>query len=132
MTHEQQMVRAFHKHFLGDNRNTPGIPEEDLVRTRCTLLAEETNEFFSAARQLDIVAMTDALADILYVVLGTANVIGIDLEPVFREVHRSNMSKDPPGPDSRKPLKGPGFFPPDIRGLLTRQGWRPHEPCGPR
>ena len=125
MTHEQQMVRAFHERFLGDNRDTPGLPEDDLVRTRCELLAEETDEFISAAKRLDIVAMTDAIADILYVVLGTANVMGIDLEPVFREVHRSNMSKAPPGPDSRKPLKGPGFSPPDIRGLLTRQGWKP-------
>jgi len=33
------------------------------------------------------------LADLLYVVYGTAVSCGIDMEPVFREVHRSNMSK---------------------------------------
>src|SRR4029453_6442141 len=33
------------------------------------------------------------VADLLYVVYGTAVSYGIDMAPVFREVHRSNMSK---------------------------------------
>ena len=33
------------------------------------------------------------MADLLYVVYGTAVSYGIDMDPVFREVHRSNMSK---------------------------------------
>src|SRR2546429_6004229 len=32
-------------------------------------------------------------SDLLYVVYGTAVSYGIDMNPVFREVHRSNMSK---------------------------------------
>jgi len=41
----------------------------------------------------DTVAVAKELADLLYVVYGTAVSCGIDMEPVFREVHRSNMSK---------------------------------------
>ncbi len=33
------------------------------------------------------------MADLLYVVYGAAVSYGIDMDPVFREVHRSNMSK---------------------------------------
>ncbi len=128
MTPEQQMTRDFHTRFLADNRTIPRLPKDDLVRTRCRLLTEETGEFVDAAAERDIVGMTDALADILYVVLGTANVMGIDLEPVFAEVHRSNMSKDTPGPGCGKPSKGVGFSPPDIRGELLRQGWEPGGP----
>jgi len=44
-------------------------------------------------RERDTVAVAKELADLLYVVYGTAVSCGIDMEPVFREVHRSNMSK---------------------------------------
>ena len=37
--------------------------------------------------------VADALGDLLYVVLGSAVCCGIDIEPIFREIHRSNMSK---------------------------------------
>jgi len=41
----------------------------------------------------DLASMAKELADLLYVVYGTAVSLGIDMEPVFKEVHRSNMSK---------------------------------------
>ncbi len=41
----------------------------------------------------DLPAIAKELADVLYVVYGTAVSLGIDMEPVFKEVHRSNMSK---------------------------------------
>ncbi len=48
------------------------------------------------------------LADLIYTVIGTAITFGIEIEPVFAEVHRCNM------------LKGPGFdktnyVPPEIK-----------------
>lgn len=41
----------------------------------------------------DLVAVADALTDILYFVYGTALEYGIDIDACFQEVHRSNMSK---------------------------------------
>jgi hypothetical protein len=58
--------------------------------------------------------------------LVAANVLGIDLEPVLKEVHRSNMTKRPPGETAAKAIKGPDWSPPDIQGELMRQGWRPN------
>lgn len=57
---------------------------------------------------------------------GSAISYGIDLEPVVAEIHASNMSKL--GEDGRpiyredgKVLKGPNYFPPNIRRVLEEQ-----------
>lgn len=41
----------------------------------------------------DLSAVAKEMADLLYVVYGTAVSYGIDMEAVFHEVHRSNLSK---------------------------------------
>lgn len=124
MTPEQRMVRHFHEVFLGDCQTSPTVPDQANLETRSRLLAEETDEFIKAAQRRDLVAMVDALADVMYVILGTANVLGIDLEPVFAEVHRSNMTKSQPEGTDRKPTKGLHWSPPDILDQLRRQGWK--------
>lgn len=59
------------------------------------------------------------LADLAYVVQGTAEQLSIDLDRATAEVHRANMSKL--GPDGKplrrddgKVLKGPNYQPPDM------------------
>jgi len=125
MIEEQRLVRDFHERFLRDNRDTPGLPDDAMLELRCRLLEEEAREFTDAAGARDLVEMADALADVLYVILGTANVLGIDLEPVFKEVHRSNMTKQSPGKAPAKAVKGADWSPPDIRRELLKQGWKP-------
>lgn len=66
-----------------------------------------------------LVETIDGLADTIVVCLGTAEDIGIDLEPFFDEVHRSNMAKvGGPIDATGKQLKPPGWVGPDIAGLL--------------
>lgn len=65
--------------------------EETLVRMR--LIYEELSELDQALMKGDIIEVAKELADLLYVTYGTASVCGIDIEPIFKEVHRSNMSK---------------------------------------
>jgi len=125
MTEEQRLVRIFHERYLNDNQDVPVLLDGAMLELRSRLLNEEAREFEEAARGRDLVGMADALADMLYVILGTANVFGIDLEPIVREVHRSNMTKSPPSGGRVKPVKGPDWSPPDIRGELLKQGWRP-------
>lgn len=64
------------------------------VRTfRCAFMAEELAETIEAMAAGDEYALADGLADLLYVVLGTAIQFDIPLAHVFDEVHRSNMTK---------------------------------------
>jgi len=72
---------------------------------------------------VNVVNLAKELADLLYVVYGTAAAYGIPIDDVYREVHRSNMSKL--GPDGKpiyredgKVLKGPNYTPADIQKVL--------------
>ena len=120
---EQCMVKEFHQKYGAPVRETPGqISVKDRLR-RARLICSEAAEFLEAADQDDMVEMVDALADILVVTYGAAVEMGVDLEPVFAEVHRSNMSKNGGKDAGGKILKGPAFTPPDIPGELRKQGF---------
>jgi predicted HAD superfamily Cof-like phosphohydrolase len=56
-------------------------------------MQEEFDELKEALAAEDLFSIAKEMADLLYVVYGTAVSYGIDMDPVFREVHRSNMSK---------------------------------------
>ncbi len=119
------MVKEFHEKYEAPvGRRPEQIGIKDRMR-RARLIFSEAAEFIDAADQDDFVEMVDALADLLVVVYGAAVEMGVDLEPVFAEVQRSNMSKDGGKDAGGKILKGPGFSPPDITGQLIRQGWTP-------
>jgi predicted HAD superfamily Cof-like phosphohydrolase len=121
-------VAEFHKAFNLPMRHLPGTEIDGaLARLRVDLLEEEVNEFVTASEKSDLVGIADALADIVYVVYGTALTYGIDLDSVLREVHRSNMSKlgsdgEPLIRDDGKVLKSERYFPPDIASVLSLQG----------
>ena len=122
---EQCMVKEFHQKYGAPIQSTPGqIGVKDRLR-RARLISSEAAEFLEAADTGDFVEMVDALADILVVTYGTAIEMGVDLEPIFAEVHRSNMSKNGGNDPGGKILKGPGFTPPDIMRGLTEQDYRP-------
>ena len=72
---------------------------------------------------VDLPEFIDALADLSYVIEGSAAAMGVNMAPVFSEVQRANMSKEPNGPDA-KPIKPADWIPPDIAGVLIQQGWR--------
>jgi predicted HAD superfamily Cof-like phosphohydrolase len=75
---------------------------------------------------VDFPAAVDALADIDYVVTGSAIEFGVDMRPIAAEVHRANMEKQGgPRREDGKVLKPPGWKPPNIDGELKRQGWEP-------
>lgn len=93
------------------------------------LLREEFQEYLEAEGLNDEIAIADALADMIYIILGTAIAYGIPLGEVFREVHRSNLAKFEGQRRYRedgKLLKPEGWTPPDVAGLLARAKERKH------
>jgi predicted HAD superfamily Cof-like phosphohydrolase len=87
------MVQEFHEQFEIHVSPTPSIPDEPTTILRKRLIQEEFEELQEAMDEKNLASIAKELADLLYVVYGTAVSLGIDMEPVFREVHRSNMSK---------------------------------------
>lgn len=63
---------------------------------------------------VDRLELIDGLCDLIYVALGCAVEMGVDLQPHFDEAHRANTAKA--GGEIRadgKRLKPPGWTPPD-------------------
>lgn len=96
------------------------IPAVDDPKLRATLIMEESTELCEALLEDDAVEIIDGMCDLIYVVLGTAVAYGIDLEPYFDEVHRTNMLKaSGPLREDGKRLKPPGWQPPRIDEMLA-------------
>lgn len=131
------MVKEFHQTFNKiPDPQYPTIPSPENIILRMRLMCEELQETlkelgyevvfelnaipgFLPSTDMDLSKVAKELADLLYVVYGTAAAIGIDVDTVFAEVHRSNMSKvgengKPIYRDDGKVLKGPNYTPPNI------------------
>ena len=93
MNASQQMVLEFHQQFDIHVASVPTLPNEATECLRIRLIQEEFDELQEALHQKELPSIAKELADLLYVVYGTAVSYGIDMEPIFHEVQRSNMSK---------------------------------------
>lgn len=121
MTYEQKLVRDF---MIQADQVCPTYPtmvDPEIKKLRVDLAEEELREYKEAKDEVEV---ADAIADLLYVVLGMAVAHGIFIKPVFDEVHKSNMSKFIDGhkdPVSGKWIKGPSTRAPDIASVLRKQ-----------
>jgi predicted HAD superfamily Cof-like phosphohydrolase len=95
-----------------------------LLQLRSRLIYEESSEVLVELESegVDKAALTKELADLLYVVYGTAITFGLPLDTVFNRVHASNMSKLVDGKplyrEDGKVLKGPNYQPPKLDDLF--------------
>ena len=125
MNLHQKNVQDFHEKYGATVADSPVMLSDKAKFLRVRLILSEAAEFADAAGGSDMVEMCDAIADLLYVTYGTAVEMGVDIEPIFAEVQRSNMTKDGGGKDGGgKVLKGPNFSEPDVEGELRKQGWK--------
>jgi NTP pyrophosphatase (non-canonical NTP hydrolase) len=114
------MVREFHAKVGVADSSSPDISQHRMLRLR--LIEEELDELYGALNCHDVIGVADALADLLYVVIGSAHQWGIPIERVFAEVHRSNMTKgDGPKREDGKIGKGPSYSPPDLSFVIKEE-----------
>lgn len=89
-------IMDFHETFQCYIQKSPNaVIPEDIKEVRQRILQEEVDELEDAAKKEDLVAVADALGDIIYVALGTVISYGLQdkFPDIFAEIHRSNMSK---------------------------------------
>lgn len=86
-------VKEFHRLFRVSVGEEPGFLDADRQGLRNRLIQEEFDEYLEAVEEGDLPNIAKELADLLYVVYGTAVEHGIDIDKVFEAVHMSNLSK---------------------------------------
>ena len=152
-----QYVTAFHEAFghpVGGHTLQTSI---STLQLRLNLIAEEFFELLTAAvgeqktrpimeayrknitvttdSSRDPIEMTDALADMCFVIAGMALTYGLPLDEVLAEVYRSNMSKlDEDGKpiyrEDGKIMKSSLYEPPRIRPILEKYNLVESGVCG--
>ena len=127
------LVEEFHKKFGSPHPQQPHPGDAALVRLRMRMMREEYEEVRvemvkltrllehhePGTERVDKIMATlglllKELADLRYVVEGTAVAFGLPFEEAFEEVHRSNMSKTPPDEPGQKAVKGPWYSKADV------------------
>lgn len=137
-----QLVQEFHQTFgvtgLADKADLNELMPFWVTRTQ--LLNEEFHETQEAMRKFvqggkkkeDMVEVVDGLLDMLYVIYGSIELLGVNADLAFAEVQRSNMSKlgedgkpilndgvlDPSRPVG-KVLKGPNYSRPNLDQFVS-------------
>lgn len=129
-----EMVREFHQHYSMPIGTVPTFILDDTREAlRNHLEVEEQEEWKDAIYNDDIVEVADAIGDYIYVLLGRTVEMGLPMDEIFAEIHRSNMSKlgedgKPIYREDGKVLKGPNYTPPDIESILIKHGWQKPKP----
>ena len=116
-------VQEFMEIFGQEVKLKPSLSSEKINKLRFDLIKEELDELKEAMDNNNLLEVTDALTDILYVTYGAGHAFGIDLDSCFQEVQNSNMSKlgedgKPIYNDAGKVMKGPNYFKPDLSKFI--------------
>lgn len=114
------LVKEFHKKFKVPVLKKPSLIGKDRMELRYALMKEEVEEYKEGAKNGDLQNIAKELVDILYAVYGTILEHGLEgkIDKIFKEVHRSNMSKDY---HKYKMVKGKKYFKPDLKKILDKK-----------
>lgn len=123
-------VRAFHEKFAVPMATEPSFLDVEAADFRQRFMQEELDEFKEAVDQGDMLLAGDALVDLVYVVLGTALMMGLPWSAMWNEVQRANMAKErasSAGQSKRGSaldvVKPAGWTPPDHSQFIGQGPW---------
>ena len=88
-----------------------------ILMLRADLIEEEAKEVSRAFGNMNKREVAKELADLIYVCVGAASWLDIDIEKVFKRVHESNLTKFGEGAQLRvdgKILKSYNYIAPDL------------------
>ena len=121
-------VVTFHKTYGQPVLEKPTVPKIKRQKLRKRLIREELKELNDAFKAKDLVAIADALTDLLYVVNGCVVECGLKdyIDACHDEVQASNMSKlgadgKPIYREDGKVAKGPNFFEPNLAKIILNE-----------
>lgn len=116
MEQMQASVLEFHQAFGLEIGKEPHVLSTSAQKRRDKLIREELKELNYAFYKNNLEDAVDGIADLLYVVLGVAIEMGVDMEDIFKEVHKSNMTKvDGHKREDGKWIKPDNYTPPNIK-----------------
>lgn len=116
-------IKDFHDNVVGEvTPPCPKLATKDKRLLRAKLIGEEVTETIEALYNNDLEKIADGIVDSIVVLIGTALVYGIDIRPVWDEIHKTNMAKAGGAfRDDGKLLKPEGWKEPDIASILGEQ-----------
>ena len=123
---ESQDIAEFYAMIGEMVHSVPGHLSQKKWDERLGFLEEEVSELREAVMRQDLPDIADALVDIVYVVKGTALMLGLPWERLWQEVHSANMRKQPGvknGRMRRDAMKPPGWQGPDHMTWLLEYGY---------
>jgi predicted HAD superfamily Cof-like phosphohydrolase len=120
---QQLLVRTWMRLAGQETPEQPTLSTYAVQQLRLRLIREECNELEEAYEAGDLAAVFDAVADLLYVLHGTAVAHGFEDHPPFVLVHENNVLKIERGhkDDGGKWIKPADHQPPDFQSELIRQ-----------
>ena len=86
-------IRLMVEELLGSTTPRDDVSETESSWYAHLLVKNKSDELIQSMLNGDLTGIADGIADVLYVVIGTAIAYGINIKEVFDEVHRSNLSK---------------------------------------
>lgn len=117
-------VHLFHRKMGLLHPKVPQLLQDDLFEQRISFIHEELDELVVAHASGDLAKAADGLIDLVYVVMGTAVMMGLPWQALWDEVQYANMRKErDPSQDTehhKGVIKPKDWRPPDIKKVLDR------------
>ena len=132
MSSLEQIVEQFNYTYKVEESLVPRLPTEPEATRMHLMIYEEVCEMNEELDSEDLPKLAKELTDILYVTAQQMSVLGLPVDALIREVHRSNMSKldvdgKPLFRHDGKVLKGPLYEEADIIKVLRVSGYEDKE-----